>query len=370
MKKLFFALLIFVIPFVSVTHASTWTELKKQKKQEFISVIIAQKNICNNNKPCIKAKLKDYFLTRIKTLRKTKKVCRDQEKIGKELQICIWSLYFKKGIAEEFLEERHNNKEGYKTVIGVVVDGDTIVTEKGERIRVLGVDAPEKGEEFYNEAKEFTKHFVLGKAVTLFICEEKSEDKYGRTLADVVTLEGKNLGSELVKNGFAKSYIIPPCGKKFADEIQNLENISRRNGIGIWSVTGSQEKFSNEVGVEEIEEFLILTEAHPDAMGNDNNNPNGEYMVFKNVGTKTINFTNLILRDRQNHEYVFPYFLLSPGKSFTIYTGIGKNTDTKLYMNHDKSIWNNSGDTISIFTPGGKKIFQKIITKNKVYISQ
>ena len=56
-----------------------------------------------------------------------------------------------------------------KTLVTVarVIDGDTLELANGKRIRLLGIDAPEKGQFFYEEARERLKELVEGKRVFL-----------------------------------------------------------------------------------------------------------------------------------------------------------------------------------------------------------
>src|SRR4051812_12590649 len=71
-------------------------------------------------------------------------------------------------------------------VIGVA-DADTLTVlheGKRERIRLDGIDAPERKQPFYTEAKQFTADLAFGKVVTV---ETQGLDRYRRTIA-VVTL--------------------------------------------------------------------------------------------------------------------------------------------------------------------------------------
>jgi micrococcal nuclease len=90
-----------------------------------------------------------------------------------------------------------------------VVDGDTIDVEGVGRIRLVGVNTPERGEPGYTSATDFVKSMVEGKTVYLDIDDAKHYDKYGRTLA-VVYIDDKNLNQELLENGYAEVMYIPP----------------------------------------------------------------------------------------------------------------------------------------------------------------
>lgn len=90
-----------------------------------------------------------------------------------------------------------------------VVDGDTIDVEGVGRIRFVGVNTPERGDQDYQEAQNFVKNMVLGKTVHLDIDDRKHEDRYGRVLA-VVYVDGVNLNQELLKRGYPEVMYIPP----------------------------------------------------------------------------------------------------------------------------------------------------------------
>ena len=80
-----------------------------------------------------------------------------------------------------------------------VIDGDTIDIGN-ESVRLLGINTPERGEQGYEEAKEFLGQLVLGKNVTLEFVGER-QDKYGRILA-YVFLNNTNINVKMIENGF------------------------------------------------------------------------------------------------------------------------------------------------------------------------
>jgi len=84
-----------------------------------------------------------------------------------------------------------------------IIDGDTIESDIGN-IRLLGINTPERGEKYYNEARDFLKKKIENKTVELEFTGE-THDKYRRVLA-YVFLENKNINIELVENGFANYY--------------------------------------------------------------------------------------------------------------------------------------------------------------------
>ena len=116
---------------------------------------------------------------------------------------------------KSFDDRQSVDKEGisasgdYSTV-RQVIDGDTIILENGERVRLIGINTPEEGKYFYDEAKEVMELLALGKQVRL----EKDIgdlDKYGRLLRYIYT-EDHFINLEMVKRGFANSYTYPTDG--------------------------------------------------------------------------------------------------------------------------------------------------------------
>lgn len=90
-----------------------------------------------------------------------------------------------------------------------VIDGDTIDVENVGRIRFVGVNTPERGEDGYKEAKDYVKSQCLNKEVTIDVDSAKYTDKYERILG-IVYVDGKNLNQELLQKGYAEVMFIPP----------------------------------------------------------------------------------------------------------------------------------------------------------------
>lgn len=100
----------------------------------------------------------------------------------------------------------------FKAKVLRVIDGDTLVidldmgfeTHTIKRVRLLGVDTPERGKSGYNEAKAFTTQVVLDNDVYV---QTYQSDVFGRYLADVWYRVGDDeyrLSHELTVRGFIK----------------------------------------------------------------------------------------------------------------------------------------------------------------------
>jgi len=89
----------------------------------------------------------------------------------------------------------------YKVV--KIRDGDTLGLLTGDNqqvtVRLAEIDCPEKSQAFGQAAKKFTSDLCFGKEVKLIGNEH---DRYGRTVAQVVLIDGTNINYALVKNGY------------------------------------------------------------------------------------------------------------------------------------------------------------------------
>jgi len=81
-----------------------------------------------------------------------------------------------------------------------VVDGDTVVLQSGERIRIACIDSPERGQYGFDGATRKTRSLVDGRTVGV---RRISTDRYGRTVGEIY-VDGINLGHELVRSGHAR----------------------------------------------------------------------------------------------------------------------------------------------------------------------
>jgi micrococcal nuclease len=113
-----------------------------------------------------------------------------------------------------------------------VLDGDTIEVlhnNGAERIRLSGIDCPEKGQAYGKRAKQAASELVFGKDVTL---QTHGLDKYHRTIADVLLSDGTNVNHTLVKDGWCWWY------RKYAPGdtvLEGLETEARDARRGLWT---------------------------------------------------------------------------------------------------------------------------------------
>ena len=113
------------------------------------------------------------------------------------------------------------------------VDGDTVELASGERVRLIGIDTPERGKPLYSEARDHLAALVLNKGVR--VARDISErDRYGRLLLYLYVGE-TFVNLEMVKSGFAKAYTYPP-DIKHSEEFVAAEQAAREAGKGLWGL--------------------------------------------------------------------------------------------------------------------------------------
>lgn len=98
-------------------------------------------------------------------------------------------------------------------LVARVVDGDTVLLENGERVRLLGIDTPEAGECYYQEASDFLRSLVDKKMVRLEK-DVSDRDQYDRLLRHLFVVgAGKveeSVNLQMVVGGYARVVEIKP----------------------------------------------------------------------------------------------------------------------------------------------------------------
>ncbi len=127
---------------------------------------------------------------------------------------------------------------GATAIVERVVDGDTLVLQGGQRVRLLGVDTPETVhperpvEPFGPEATEFTRRHVAGRTVRLEFDRER-RDRYRRILAYVYR-DDWFLNEELIRAGLSRAELRYPYREAMKRRFRAAETEARHNRAGIW----------------------------------------------------------------------------------------------------------------------------------------
>ena len=223
-----------------------------------------------------------------------------------------------------------------------VVDGDTLVVSgpDGEvTVRIVGINTPESGECFADEASDALAELVAGEELVL-VTDRSDVDDFGRALRYVETTEGVDVGAELVAGGFAIARRYPPDDAR-ADVYADLQRDAQREQRGLWA--------PDACGLGAAADGLMIgVEIQADAPGDDAQNLNGEWVRFTNDGPDVIDLDGWEVADESaSNRYRFADLRLDPGASVTLFSGCGADDDTRRYWCVSGSaVWNNSGDTV------------------------
>jgi micrococcal nuclease len=223
-------------------------------------------------------------------------------------------------------DEKESEKNTHR--ITEIIDGDTVVASGGERIRLLGINAPEEGMYFYSESAEVLEIILINKDVKLEK-DVSDRDIYGRSLR-YIFMNDLFVNLEMVKRGFANIYTYPP-DVKYAGEILEAERYARENNLGIWELSD----------IDSVKVELVY-----DAPGDDNENINGEYVILENTGERVLNTRGWTIKDSGTNIYFFGNLDIFPGSSIILFSGQGGDGADKLYWNSPTPVWNNDSDTL------------------------
>lgn len=128
-------------------------------------------------------------------------------------------------------------REWQQNIVTSVPDGDSLQLADGRRVRLLGIDAPERDQCMATEAREKLRSLVMGKIVKL---EDTVTDDYGRILANIIVEDFWThplLNRTLVSAGLAKYiYVQSPYSQVLKDSMESAKS----NKLGIWSETCRQ----------------------------------------------------------------------------------------------------------------------------------
>lgn len=150
-------------------------------------------------------------------------------------------------------------KEEY-CVVERVIDGDTLKLAGGKRVRLIGVDTPEKhySEKLVRDARRSGKDIrtirELGEKAAQFtgsICEGKKvrleydverRDKYKRHLAYAYLEDGTFLNAKIIEEGYGQVMTIPP-NVRHASYFLKLQQEARKGKRGLWEDKRGQSHF-------------------------------------------------------------------------------------------------------------------------------
>lgn len=112
-----------------------------------------------------------------------------------------------------------------------IIDGDTIVLDNNERVRLIGINAPELKERCGIESKKKLEELIDDKIIMEKDISER--DRYNRLLR-YVYVNDKHMNLEMIKTGYATSWPYPP-DIKYKKEFNKAQKDAEKNNAGcLW----------------------------------------------------------------------------------------------------------------------------------------
>jgi endonuclease YncB( thermonuclease family) len=232
-------------------------------------------------------------------------------------------------------------QRGIEATVSKIIDGDTVELANGDRVRLIGIDAPEKNQPHYKEAIDKLK-ILEGKSVRMEK-DKTNKDRYGRYLR-YIFLGDNFVNLELIQGGLAYAYIVSP-DKKYEKEFLDAEAIARASGVGVWK----RSVYSD---------CISMKSFHYNAKGDDNENLVDEFFVVESLCGETIVADGWTVRNTFN-SFQIPSFSLNHGSEIKIISGKGKSNAQDIFLSSDRPIWNNKGDNLYLRDASGDMILSE-----------
>lgn len=242
------------------------------------------------------------------------------KKIVRKLKIILALLVFMSLISWGFLAfqlyEIKPSSSLTNASITSVVDGDTLDSSLG-KIRLLGVNTPEKGEQGYEQASNYLKQLENKTVLVERVGENK--DKYSRLLR-YVFYNGLFVNKEILALGFAHYYAYDD--DKYTKTLLEAEQKARELALGLWEK--SKEACASCISLIELK-YL-----------------EPEYVLLKNNCSFSCNLNQWsIYDDSSSHKKVL---------DFSIEAGEQRKID------YGGKIWNDAGDSLYLRDKSGKLV--------------
>lgn len=225
-----------------------------------------------------------------------------------------------------------------------VTDGDTLTLQNGDKVRLIGMNAPEINQPNYAEAKQKLESLTLGKSVRLDYDVQKT-DQYGRTLA-YIYVGDMFVNLELIKSGFAVVETIQP-DSLHSDLFVKAEADARKNCFGMWEGLCHPDASA----------CIQLASIHQSSTSA---NLNDEWVMIQNTCSVSQNLSGYLVKDSSaSNSYTFKNVQVASKKSIKLHSGCNADSNSDFYWQcpaRQFPVWNNAGDSAYLYDGTGKLV--------------
>jgi micrococcal nuclease len=239
-----------------------------------------------------------------------------------------------------------------KGVADSVYDGDTFTLRDGTKVRVSGINTPELKpyEEFGIESRDAAREFLDDRILELSY-GSTAADGYGRAIA-WVEVDGKSLQVELIRQGLGHVFLIPPIESEDVGALMEAQAEAKAANLGIWTL-------------ETYAGSLHMTSFHANGAGDDNENPNGEYIRACNVTQEPVNIAGFSITNAAGDRYPLPDLTVPAGHTVILRSGPGEHQTNPKYqlvahLGSEGAVWHNRSDTATIWDAEGNKVDARV----------
>jgi endonuclease YncB( thermonuclease family) len=224
-----------------------------------------------------------------------------------------------------------------------VFDGDSFAVE-GDQVRMLGINAPEAGECYGDEARDRLSALIEGRDVQLTALDER--DRFDRLLA-YVTVDRHDVAETLLGDGMAIA--VQSEHDRNAAYVDAAARAAA-DGRGLWSPDACGTPTGADVSIDQI--------AY-DPAGPDGEALNGEYVEIVNTSDAAVDLGGWTLRDESSSNRLALDRSIGAGERLTVRTGCGDDTADIAYWCSELPVWSNAGDTAFLLDPNGNIVTWK-----------
>lgn len=238
---------------------------------------------------------------------------------------------------------------GLEIDVDRVSDGDSVRASSANgdlEIRLIGINAPEQDECFGDRAGETLSALLEADSVLLHPWPAELDD-FGRELGFLVA-DGTFVNLALVERGAAVARA--QGDHEFVTEFEDAEAAASTAQVGLWAPDACGTPTDAQIEI---------VDALADAPGNDQENPNGEWIELENRGDAPATLSGWSVRDESTrHRYDIPEVTFAPGQRVRLFTGCGTDDlsgdpGALFWCDPEPPIWNNGGDTAFLLDSNG-----------------